>query len=42
MFNNIVTKLDSNGRWVVKLIDFGWAGYNGEAEYSQFLNKEIN
>lgn len=41
-FNNIMAKLDLNGKWVVKFIDFDWAGYDGEAEYPQFLNKEIN
>ncbi len=40
-FENIMAKLNSNNKWIVKFIDFDWSGYNGKAEYPQFLNKEI-
>ncbi len=40
-FENIMAKLNSNNKWIVKFIDFDWSGYNGKAKYPQFLNKEI-
>lgn len=40
-FENIMAKLNSDEKWVVKFIDFDWTGYDGEAEYPQFLNKKI-
>ncbi|CAG8660792.1 3684_t:CDS:2 [Funneliformis caledonium] len=40
-FENIMAKLNSDGNWIVKFIDFDWTGYNREAEYPQFLNKKI-
>ena len=40
-FDNIMAKLNSDKKWIIKFIDFDWTGYDGEAEYSQFLNKNI-
>src|ERR1044072_304255 len=41
-FDNIIAKLNSDKKWIIKFIDFDWTGYDGEAEYSQFLNKNIS